>query len=110
MRLSELLHSEVVDETGRSYGSIDDVRLVQDGPLFGTLAALRVDGVVVGRGALGVRLGFHRTAMRGPWLLNAIFGRLERRARFVPWTQVLSCEDGRVVISGEPAAVPKGGD
>ena len=42
MRLSELLHAPVVDADGTELGSIEDVRLAQDGPLlmpFG--AALR---------------------------------------------------------------------
>ena len=109
MRLSELLHSEVVDDRGERYGTVDDVRLVQDGPLQGGFgAALRVDGVVIGRGGLGVRLGFHRGDVRGPWLLNTIFSRLERRARYVPWGQVQSCDGTTLVFSGEPQQVPAG--
>ena len=109
MRLSELLHSEVFDADGRHYGTVDDVRMVQDGPVLGTFgAALRVDGIVIGRGGLGVRLGFHRTRVRGPWLLNTIFGRLERRAKFVPWDKVQSYDAGRIVFAGQPEAVPAG--
>ena len=70
MRIGELLHSTVVDADGKRLGSIDDVRLVQDGPyLEGFGAALRVDGLVVGRGGLAVRLGYHRHGVRGPALL-----------------------------------------
>ncbi len=107
MRLSELLHSEVVDDAGRVYGSVDDVRLVQDGPLLeGFGNALRIDGIVVGRGSLGTRLGFHRSKVRGPWLLKAVFESLERRARYVPWDQVVSYESHRLVFRGEPTDVP----
>ena len=106
MRLSDLLHSEAVDDAGRSYGSVDDVRLVQDGPLLGAFSAFRVEGLVVGRGALGVRLGFHRGRTQGPWPLKALFTRLESRAKYVPWEQVTSFEGGRVVFTGEATEVP----
>lgn len=99
MLLSELLHSHVVDADGRDVGSVDDVRLVQDGPLllpFG--AAFRVEGVVVGHRAVGMRLGYQRSDMKGPWLLATLFRRLERRARYVPWDDVVSWEDDVVRI------------
>ena len=100
MRLSELLDARVVDADGTELGSIEDVRLAQDGPLlmpFG--AALRVEAVVAGRGALGTRLGFVRGDVRGPWLLRWIFGALERRARYVPWEVVESWADGVVRVT-----------
>ena len=97
MRLSELLHSLVVDADGVELGSVDDVSLVQDGPLllpFG--AALRIEGLVVGHSAVGTRLGFGRKNVAGPWLLLKIFGTLERRARYAPWELVETFEDGVV--------------
>ena len=106
MRLSDLLHSDVFDEQGNAYGSVDDVRMIQDGPLLGAFAAFRVEGLVVGSGALGVRLGFHRGKVKGPWPLKALFGRLESRARYVPWEQVTSYDAGRVVFTGSVTDVP----
>jgi hypothetical protein len=97
MNLSDLLHSPVVDDAGASLGTVEDVRVVQDGPLllpFG--AAFRVDGLIVGRHTIGTRLGYNREGVKGPWLLRAIFSALERRARFIPWDAVQSW-DGRVV-------------
>jgi hypothetical protein len=35
-----------------------------------------------------VRLGFGRADVRGPWLLDAIFSRLERHARYYAWDQL----------------------
>jgi hypothetical protein len=102
--LSELLRSEVLDSDGQKLGGVDDVRLVQDGPILpGFGAALRVDGLVLGAGSLAVRLGYHRQKVRGPALLEAIFARLERRARFVPWELVAEW-DGSVVRLRRPAA------
>ena len=70
---------------GRTLGKVRDVRLVQDGPILagGTQAALRVDAVIVSRGWRGVRLGYLRGQVRGPWLLRATFGRLERGAHAI---------------------------
>jgi hypothetical protein len=106
-RLSELLHSTVFDAAGEELGSVDDVRLVQDGPLLdGVEAALRIEGLVVGRGSISVRLGFHRQKVTGPWLLAKIFGALERRAAFVPWGEVDRWEGDRVVLRGRASDLP----
>jgi hypothetical protein len=89
MRLSELLGRRVVDADGRRLGDVKDVRLVQDGPLIeGFGHALRVEGVLVGRGAIGVRLGIVRTDVKGPWPLTWLLRRLEHHARYVDWNDV----------------------
>jgi hypothetical protein len=94
MRMSDLLHTEVFDSEWKPIGRVQDVRLVQDGPLLGLSgAAFRVDGFVVGKTGLGVRLGFHRANVKGPWALKAFFGRLENRARFVRWDEVAAWEE-----------------
>ncbi len=101
MHLSDLLHSQVLGADGASLGSVDDVRLVQDGPLllpFG--AAFRVEGLMVGHRSVGTRLGYVRRGVRGPWLLRIIFAALERRARYVPWDDVVAW-DGRTVRVGK---------
>jgi len=97
MLISELLRSKVVDSDGRNLGSVNDVRLIQDGPLIGGFgAALRIDGLVVGAGTITVRLGYHRHRVAGPALLKSLLGGLERRARFVAWDQVDSWNDSTV--------------
>ena len=74
---------------------LDDVRLVQDGPLLaGGLAALRADALVVGGGTVSVRLGYHRHGVRGPAPLRALFSALERRAVVVPWQELVLTDDG----------------
>ena len=114
MRITDILHSVVVDAAGESLGRVSDVRLVQDGPLLSNFgAALRVDGLFVGRSALGLRLGFDRQHVTGPKPLKTFFSRLERRGHYVRWNQVGSVEDRvvrlRVPVSelqslGEPTA------
>ena len=101
MRLSDLLGSSVIDESGTKLGAVLDVRAVQDGPVHpGFGAALRIDGLVVGRGGLAFRLGFHRLQVRGPWPLTAVFGRLEGRSLYVEWERVVGCADATVRIRG----------
>jgi hypothetical protein len=99
MRLSELLDRAVVTAEGRRLGKVCDVRLVQDGPILagGTQAALRVDSVIVSSGWRGVRLGYLRGEVRGPWLLRVIFGRLEQKAHAIP-IRDLVWEDGQVPL------------
>jgi hypothetical protein len=94
MRLSDLLKSAVVDAAGKDIGHVHDVRLVQDGPpVAGIDHTFRIAGVLVGRGSVGIRLGFHRAGLEGPWLLKSLFGMLETRARYVPWEAVASWKD-----------------
>jgi len=102
MRLSELLRARVIDATGSSLGSVVDVLAVQDGPaLDGVESTLRVAGLVVGRRGVGIRLGFHRGRITGPWPLVAVLGRLERRSLYVEWEHV-SSHDGPIVRLSVP--------
>src|SRR3954447_19304759 len=77
MRISDLMACKVYDHDGHCLGRVRDVRLVMDGPLRGTNAMLRVDGVIVGGNALAGRLGYLRGGVRGPALLAAPLRRLE---------------------------------
>ena len=97
MRLSELLHSEVVTESGEHLGHVRDVRLVRDGPpLEGFGRAYRVHELLVGKGSLGARLGLDREHMSSPWILRVVFGR--RPPRQIPWSRVVSIGEGRVRV------------
>ena len=99
MRLSDLLQSRVVDADGVAVGQVKDVLVTQEGPQVGGHdALLAVDGLVVG-GYHATRLGFERGGAQGPWLIAALFRRLERKARFVPWDAVASCEGSTLRLS-----------
>jgi hypothetical protein len=103
--LSDLLDLDVLDGDGTRLGRVKDVRLVQDGPLLeGFGHALRVEGIVTGRGAIAVRLGFERAGVRGPWPLTTIFRRLERHARYYDWSDVAAWDaDGvRLRVGATP--------
>ena len=110
MRLSDLLGAEVVDGTGGSAGRVHDVRLVQDGPVVGGFgAALRLDGLIVGRRAVGARLGYERREMHGPLLVKLLAGWLHHDGRFVAWDRVRAIEPDRIHISGSAADLPRPG-
>jgi sporulation protein YlmC with PRC-barrel domain len=110
MRLSELLGSEVVDEQGVSAGKVHDVRLVQDAPTTANLqAGLRLDGLIVGRRALGARLGYERTGMKGPLLVKLLVGWLHHDGSYVAWDRVRAIEPDRILISSAAANLPQPG-
>ena len=65
-----------------------DVRLVQDGPLLGAFAAMRIDGMVVGQRRLASRLGYDRQEASGPAGLRAAVRWWTRDNRYLPWAAV----------------------
>ncbi|MCU1601639.1 MAG: hypothetical protein JWO22_2348 [Frankiales bacterium] len=95
MRGADLLGLPVVGPGGEDLGRVLDVRLVQDGPILGAFAALRIEGLVVGRRALAARLGYDRYDAQGPWLVAAGVARLTRGTRYLPWAD-LQLTDGEV--------------
>jgi sporulation protein YlmC with PRC-barrel domain len=97
MRAADLLGRPVTAPDGRLIGKVLDIRVVQDGPLLGAFAALRVDGLVVGRRALASRLGYARAQVAGPVLVAALVRRLMRDNVYLPWSEV--AEVGEVVRS-----------
>jgi hypothetical protein len=106
--MGELLDRHVVDAAGRRVGTVHDVRLVQDGPTQGRFGrALRVDGLVVGKGALAIRLGYHRAGIQGPFLLGRIFRWLEGRAWYVPWDRIADRTDDVIRLSCSIEELPR---
>jgi sporulation protein YlmC with PRC-barrel domain len=96
MRITDLIGKPAVHADGTALGTVQDVRLVREGP-YGEAAALRVDGVIVGKGGAAVRLGYASPDLTGPWLLTAVLGRRARHALFVPWSE-LTVEDERLLV------------
>lgn len=88
MRASDLIGRDVVDGSGAPVGVITDVRCVQDGPLRGGQAMLRVDALLVSRHHTGSALGYDRSK-QGPWLVRVVVRWLHRHLRVVPWSDVV---------------------
>ena len=90
LRVGALIDRPVVDPDGVRRGVVLDVRIVQDGPVGpGGDAALRVEGLVVGRGPGVERLGLFRHRVHGPALLKAVDRWAARRRAFVAWEQLV---------------------
>jgi hypothetical protein len=87
VKVSDLLGRPVLDGSGRAVAKVHDVAFIQ-GADFGDREALVLSGLVLGRGSIGVRLGYGSPDLTGPWLLRTVFGALSRHARFVAWQDV----------------------
>jgi hypothetical protein len=85
VRSAELLGLPVVGPGGEQLGKVLDVRLVQDGPLLGAFAALRIEGLIVGTRRTASRLGYDRFDVHGPWLLAVCVRYLTRHTRYLLW-------------------------
>jgi hypothetical protein len=97
MRLTDLLGVEVVDRDGLSRGKVLDVRMGQRGPLIGSFgAALQPEWLLIGRRAIGARLGYDRREVRGPLPLRATARYLHRNARLAPWQSIRSIQGHRI--------------
>ena len=103
MRITDLIGQQVYGSDGTSLGKVHDVRLVRQAP-YGTSAALRLDGLVIGKGGVAVRLGYASSDVTGPWLLTTVLGRLARKARYVSWSDV-RLEGERIVVRADPSAL-----
>ena len=100
MRISDLLASEVRRADGTLLGQVREVRVVQDGPVVGgTQAGLRVEALLIGKGSLGVRLGYHAGNIRGPWLLNTLFRRSKHHVTEVAMTDIETWDHEQRIVT-----------
>ncbi|UDY37472.1 hypothetical protein [Dermatobacter hominis] len=114
LRVGALIDRAVADAAGSHHGVVLDVRVVQDGPVGpGGDAALRVEGLVVGRGRGIERLGLFRHVVHGPALLKAIDRWGARHRRFLAWDQLVDpvadvADGGPLRFSGGVRPLPDG--
>jgi sporulation protein YlmC with PRC-barrel domain len=90
IRLSAILRSEVVTESGERLGHAFDVRVGRRSGSAGDRAdqQWRVKGIVVGRRGLRERLGFGGMGET----------RAQLSQKMVPWDDVVRIGDGRIVV------------
>jgi sporulation protein YlmC with PRC-barrel domain len=100
MRAHELIGQEVFDVDGEPIGVITDLRCIQDGPLRGTMALLRIDSLLVSRRHTGALLGYDRHEQQGPWLIRAIVRRLHSKMIVIEWSQVAN-HSGPIRLAGK---------
>jgi hypothetical protein len=105
MRASDLIGLDVVDLGGTRLGRVRDLRVVQDGPLHASgQAGLQLHGLLVGRWAVGTRLGYLSDAVpssdretRGPAAIRWLARRLHHSARYIDWDDIVAIEPTRIV-------------
>jgi hypothetical protein len=108
MRASDLLGAVVLDRRGEDLGEVHDLILVQDGPPIGPIgAAFQLHGLLFGASAIGVRLGFARRDVGGPWPLRAAFTALHDRMRVALWEQLAAVEERRLRLRLRLDEVPR---
>lgn len=96
MRAHDLLGSVVFTENGEKLGRVFDLEATRTGPVVNDIEgrALELSGLLVGYGALLLRLGFHRTEMSGPIGLKFL---IERRKGYkVPWDKLERIESREI--------------
>ena len=99
MRMSDLLGSTVRDVAGRRLGDVHDVRLVQNGPILGSWgAALTVDALLIGPHAVGVRLGYGRSEVQGPWAVRVTFEAIHGVLDAIPWHSIAAIQPGTILV------------
>jgi hypothetical protein len=87
MRASDLIGREVQRADGSRIGVITDLRCVQDGPLRGSNASLRIDSMLVSRHHTGSVLGYDRRK-QGPLIVRLVVHRLHKDMVVVPWSAI----------------------
>ena len=85
IKLSHLLELNVEDERGRSLGRVHDVRVRRSAD---RAAAYRVEGLIIRRRGVLVRLGWRRARKPAPLSPNDL----------LPWNHVVAIEADRLVV------------
>lgn len=98
--ISDLLGAEVLDDTGRSLGTVMEVRGLPFEQTGLEIGRLRVTSVVFGRRRLGGELGYTTVPDQGPWILARLFGWWHRGDREATWSEVarVSWDDQQVTL------------
>lgn len=88
MILSDVLGHRVEDADGAAVGYVIDARFVVDGSPGQLLADARLDGFVISPHSRRSYLGYERSAVNAPAVINAIVRWLHRGTFYVQWDAV----------------------
>lgn len=100
--LSDLLGAAVVDNTGRSLGTVMELRGMPYEQTGLEVGRIRVTSIVFGPRRVGGELGYTTLTDQGPWLLARFFGWWHRGDREAPWNDVVTVDwdDQTVTLRG----------
>jgi sporulation protein YlmC with PRC-barrel domain len=109
MILSDLLRSEVLDDTGRRLGYVADVRLRLEGHARPPRA--RMVGIIVSPRTRSSFLGYERAVLGRPVILDRLLRWVHRGSFFVAWEDLQRFDDERVRLRAgyrrESATLPE---
>jgi sporulation protein YlmC with PRC-barrel domain len=88
MILSDILGRPVVDANGVHLGTVLDLRFVVDGAPGKLLSEARLDGLVVSPKGRHSYLGYERSNVNAPAIINGIVRWLHRGTFYVRWEAV----------------------
>jgi len=90
VRLSDLIGAAVFDASGFPVAPVGDARLILSGPAVDAVGvAMAVDGLIIGLGSVGDRLGFRLPhGPKRPFMLHRAFRSVARHARLVRWSEI----------------------
>jgi sporulation protein YlmC with PRC-barrel domain len=88
MILSDILGRPVVDSNGAHVGTVLDLRFVVDGAPGRLLSEARLDGLVVSPTGRHSYLGYERSNVNAPAIINGIVRWLHRGTFYVRWEAV----------------------
>lgn len=107
MLLNDLIGLPVTTDE-RRVGYVNDVRFVLDGPPDGHLARARLHGLVVSPHRRGSFLGYERTAVDRPRIVNSFLARRHAGSALVLWPDVSAVDpDGVRLVPGYRAYDPR---
>jgi hypothetical protein len=98
MRAADLVGCLVYDTAGEEVGHVHDLRFEAAGAGAGVAPRYQLTGLACGKWVVGHRLGYGRGDMAGPWPLNRIYGRVDRRSVVVQWGDIVRIDGGRIDI------------
>jgi sporulation protein YlmC with PRC-barrel domain len=98
MILSDILGHPVVDADGVRLGTVLDLRFVIDGTPGQLLADARLDGLVVSPRSRRSYLGYERSEVNAPTVINSIVTWLHRGTFYVQWDAVAVISRDRVQL------------
>jgi sporulation protein YlmC with PRC-barrel domain len=83
MRAHDLIGQTAYDADGKVLGKVADLIVSQPAGPYPT-----IDAVLITPRHRGRLLGYERTGMEGPWLIEQVAALLHRGTRSVPWSDV----------------------
>ncbi len=104
MILNDLLGNDVLDDAGRRLGRVADVRFVLEGS--GTPSQARLLGIIVSPRSASSFLGYERSSLSQPVILDRLLRWLHRGSFLVRWDDIRRIDDHEVRLRAGFESLP----